>query len=369
MRALSTSLTVALASLPWLYSMSHNAQGSVGWPANKEPSAQILTVGGHMYFNVSHSGIQGEQYLLNQQLSTMKLITDFRPTTWARVHGLLIYNSVPTPLYPRVYFDEAFLELKEPRLTHWYAIGGRQWVPFGIYKNDLIYKPMTKALGQTNEYAALIGYDNHYYANIALFQPRTRIKASSLPLYYTLNTGLHDTQAQHAYDIGVSYLYSIAESDLFQYNKGFGGFLFRSIESHVPGVAAYSNIKYKRFSTYLSYVSALTAFKSNELSYQGSSAIPTAMSIQSGYDFNVKNIPFKLIGFYDRTFQALALGLPEQRIGGGINMYPNRYMDVQFQYSKDYNYGTGVIATGFDKRVKGSSTPSNTLALQLVLNF
>jgi hypothetical protein len=145
--------------------------------------------------------------------------------------------------------------------------------------------------------------------------------------------------------------------------------LFQSIESHVLGIAAYSNIKYKRFNTYLSYVSALTKFKSNELSYQGSGAIPTAMSIQSGYEFSLQNIPFKIIGFYDRTFQALALQLPEERIGIGLNIYLHRYVDVQFQYSKDYSYRTEITATGLNKRVNGSSTPANTLALQLVLNF
>lgn len=346
-----------------------NAEAAFTWPANKGQGEETVTLKGHMYFNVTHSGVQGEQYLLNQQLSNIKLIADWRFVPWGKLHGLMIYNSWPTPLYPRVYLDEAYLELKEPSLTKWYAVGGRQWIPFGVYKNDLIYKPATKALSQTNEYAALVGWDDHYYANVSLFPPRTKIKSSSLPLYYNLNMGIHETQEDHAYDLGLSYLYSIAESDLFQYNRGFGGFLFQQIESHVPGIAAYSNIKYKRFSTYLSYVSALTAFKKNELSYQGSSAIPTAMSLQSGYEFSVKTIPFKVIGFYDRTFQALALQLPEQRIGMGLNMYPHRYLDVQFQYSKDYSYGTGVTATGLNKQVNGSSTPSNTLALQLVLNF
>lgn len=47
-------------------------------------------------------------------------------------------------------------------------------------------------------------------------------------------------------DAGVSYLYSLAESQLFQYNKGFGGLLSQSLKTRVPGFATYFNLKYKK---------------------------------------------------------------------------------------------------------------------------
>jgi hypothetical protein len=344
-------------------------QASYTLPNKHGGSYDSLTISAHAFFNVTHSGIQGERYLLNQQFTNVKIYSDIRYTEWSRIHGLLIYNSAPSPLYPRFYMDEIFLELKKTSLTKWFTVGGKQWVPFGNYKNDLIYKPLTKALGQTNEYAVLVGYDDFYYSKLAFFRPETRIQSSSLPLYYTIAIGMHDKKQDHAYDIGASYLYSLAESSLFQYNKGFGGYLNQNIQSHVPGIATYTNLRYKKFTTYLTYVSAIKTFHANELSYQGNPAMPTAFSIQSGYEVTVKNIPSKVIGFYDRTFQALALRLPEQRLGVGLNVYPSKYLDLQFQYAKDYNYGTGVVASGLGKQIKGRSTPTNTLALQVVINF
>ena len=210
-------------------------------------------------------------------------------------------------------------------------------------------------------------YNDKYYANISLFQPRSRIQSSSVPLYFTLNTGLREGRD---YDVGVSYLYSIADSNLFQYNKGFGGFLYHSIHSHVPGFSAYTNLKYKKFTTYITYVSALTTFDTNELSYQGHAARPMAVSMQSGYEMLlVKNIPARAIIFYDTSFQALALRLPKERIGIGLDIYPSRYADIQLQLSRDYNYASGVVASGLNTRVTGNSSRTSTLALQLILNF
>lgn len=65
-----------------------------------------------MYFNVTHSGVQGEKYLLNQQLSSVQLLADLRLTEKTKIHSLLVYNPDPTPINPRVYLDEVFLETK-----------------------------------------------------------------------------------------------------------------------------------------------------------------------------------------------------------------------------------------------------------------
>lgn len=328
----------------------------------------ILSMRGSIFFNVTNSGVQGENYLLNEQLSNIKLYTDLNLQKWGRIHTVFIYNTLPTPVNPRFYFDEAYYVLKKPA-SNFYLEVGKKWLPYGSYKNDLIYKPLTKALGQTNEYAVILGYDNYFYTNLSLFKPYSPIRSTSLPANYNWNFGLHEKQEDRSYDVGVSYLYSFAESQLMQYNKGFGGFLGRTINSHVPAAAAYGNFRYKKFNTYVTYVSALKAFNENELSYQNSGATPGAVSIQSGYDLEVKNLPFKLIVFYDRSFEALALRLPKQRIGMGLNVYPTKYLDVQFQYFQDDGYGENVASAGLNRVVTGNSTMTNTAALQVVFNF
>ncbi|MBX3709718.1 MAG: LbtU family siderophore porin [Gammaproteobacteria bacterium] len=320
---------------------------------------------GHIFFNATKSGVQGERYLLNEQLSNIKLTTDWQLTSWLKWHGLLIYNTLPTPITPSLYFEQAYFNLTPSQWPNRFISLGKKWLPFGSYKNDLIYKPFTKALGQTNAMAIELGYDNFYYTNVTLYHPHTIMYSSSLPAYYNLNAGLHD----QFYDIGVSYLYSIADSQLFQYNKGFGGFLGQSIKSHVPGSAIYANFKYRQFNTYLTYISAMHPFYAEEISYQNKGARPAAFSIQSGYEFTVRNLPLKIIGFYDDSYEALALKLPKKRTGVGLNIYPNKCLDIQFQFFKDYNYASNIIAKGLNKSILGNSNVTNTFALQLVLNF
>ncbi|WP_232051843.1 LbtU family siderophore porin [Aquicella siphonis] len=320
---------------------------------------------GHVFFNVSQSGAQGEKYLLNEQLSNIKLATDWRPASWVKWHGLLIYNTSPTPITPALYFEQAFFDFQSGRMPDKYISIGKKWLPFGSYKNDLIYKPLTKALGQTNELALELGYDNVNYASLSFYKPHSTIRSAALPVYYNLNAG----RRNQFLDIGASYLYSITDSQLFQYNKGWGGFLGHTVENQVPGAAVYANLKYQDFNTNLTYVTAVRAFHANEMSYQARGAKPAALSVQSGYEFDVRQIPVKFIGFYDHSLQALALKLPRKRAGIGLNIYPSRFLDVQFQVFKDYNYANGVNAAGLNQSVSGNSKITNTVAMQLVLNF
>ncbi|HEL8629160.1 TPA: siderophore legiobactin import outer membrane protein LbtU, partial [Legionella pneumophila] len=247
-----------------------------------------LTYDGHLFFNAANSAIQGEKYLLNQQLSNIKMGSELQVTDWNKMKGLLIYNTLPTPVAPQFYFEQFYDELQiEP--SNIFLAFGKKWLTFGNYKSDLIYKPLTKALGQTNEVTAIIGYDSLYYANASFFKPYSRINTSSLPLYYNLNTGVHN----QSMDAGVSYLYSLAESQLFQYNKGFGGLLSQSLKTRVPGFATYFNLKYKKTSTYLTYVTAITPFALEDMSYNNRRASPKALSIQNSYDANIKKFSFK----------------------------------------------------------------------------
>jgi hypothetical protein len=319
---------------------------------------------GYLYLNATHAGFQGERYLLNQQLSSIQLGLDWEMVRWSKLHAVFVYNPWPNPLYPTFYFDELYNQFSWQEF--WYSKIGRQWVPFGNYRSDLIYKPLAKALGQTNEDAILFGYDRQLlYANISIFSPHTPINNSLSPLFYNLNTGFKND----SYDIGISYLHSIAETQLFRYNKGFGGFMGEKIKSHVPGIASYINYNFKKVNINLSFVSALKKFNPEDLSFNHQGAKPAAISLQSGYQFNIQYLPAKIMSFIDLSSESLGLEIPEKRAGLGLNLYPYKYLDLQFQWFKDYAYSDDSIATGLNKTVHSNAKVYNTFALQVLLHF
>lgn len=322
-----------------------------------------LTTKGFIYFSATEPANHVENYLLNQQLSSMQLNMDWTPTTMTKVHSVFIYNPTLTPIYPTFYFEELYGELK--KAPNGYIDIGRKWVPFGNYRNDLVYKPLTKALGQTNEDAIQIGVNNQYYASLSVFKPHTEITTQNVPISYALNLGIQ----KDSYDTGVSYLNSIAETQLFRYNKGFDGFIDSTIDSQVPGLASYWNWKYKKINANLTYVTALTAFDKKDFSYDNHGGQPSALSFQSGYEFDTRFCPAKIIGFYDQSFEALALKLPKERAGLGLNLYPIKYVDVQFELYKDYSYANNKTSSGLNTEVRGSGDISNTIALQVVLHI
>lgn len=319
---------------------------------------------GHVFFNATNSSSQGEKYLLNQQLSNVKLGSEYQFSNWNKIKGLVIYNTLPTPIAPNVYFEQLYGENKNES-SDWGIEAGRKWVAFGNYKNDLIYKPYTKALGQTNESTIVMAYDSFYYMNLSLYQPFSRVKSLSLPFYYNIAMGVHNRN----YDIGSSYIQSIAESQLFQYNKGFGGFLKRTIQSEVPGLAAYFNFKYNQWSAYITYVESMRPFNPQDLSYNNRGAQPRAFSIQSGYEFEYRNTLLKLIGFYDHSFETLALRLAKKRVGLGLSAFPTPYLSLQFQYFQEFGYPEEAVGSGFNTRVSKDCSKMNNFALQAIYNF
>jgi len=333
-----------------------------------EPSltSPFFSYNGVTYLNVTHSGLHGEKYLLNKQLSTVQISLDLRPVPWGKFHSLFIYNRTPTPVAPTLYFDEAYFEFSTTATST--LVVGKKWLGFSANKTDLIYKPLTKALGQTNE--TVVGGSfalDKVYSQLTFFQPHSKM-TSILPLQYSFNLGVKDDSSLVS-DVGIGYISSIADSSLLQYNSGFGGFLNHRLQNQIGGIALYANLKYKPFSSYLSATSAERNFSKQDLSYQNHGAQPSALSIQSSYDFKVKHTPLKFIIFYEESFQALALLLPKRRAGTGLNIYVHKNVDFQFQIFKDYSYADNIQATGLTKKVTGSSTIRTTGAFQLVFRF
>jgi hypothetical protein len=329
---------------------------------------EIFTYDLLTYFNVTHSGLKGEPYLFNKQLSTIKFSSDLQLNSWSKIHTLFIYNKTPLPIAPTFYFDEAYIDIKKPE-SSWGIVAGRKWLPFGAFKSDLIYKPFTKAMGQTNEDHLGVSFtQKELYTSAEFFKPHIPIK-STTALQYNFNTGLKKDSDSFSYEVGTSYLNSIAEAQLFQYNNGFGGFLDHTIQSQVPGISLFTNLKYKKYNLNTSFITAKNPFKKNELSFQHHGAQPASFSLQAGYEFSVKHIPSKFIAFYDESFEALGLLLPKKRAGIGLNIFPSKHIDTQFQLFNDYGYKKNTTAGGMNQTVNGDSSIRHTAAFQLVLKF
>jgi hypothetical protein len=52
---------------------------------------------GRIYFNATHSGMHGEDYLLNEQLSNVKLNSHFNLSEQVKLRALFTYNTIPVP--------------------------------------------------------------------------------------------------------------------------------------------------------------------------------------------------------------------------------------------------------------------------------
>lgn len=223
----------------------------------------------------------------------------------------------------------------------WYLGLGKNSILFGLGEGELAYKPL-RMRGGMRERTLIASYQRDYYARFSLFHLRAMNTFIASPTYYNANIGFHRMNRTISYDIGTSYLYSIMESPIFQNSS-----LARSSKGstwmtnrHIPAYTSYANFRYKKLNTYVSYLSATGTMDKSKVRPQQSDAIPKAIRFLSSYDIKIREMPCTLIGFYDHSYQAFIVHLPERRVGFGLNIHPTRRTSVQLQYSRDFNYKT-----------------------------
>ncbi len=130
---------------------------------------------------------------------------------------------------------------------------------------------------------------------------------------------------------------------------------------HVGGVAVSGMATFRSFNFYAEYLTATDDFEVNELVFDGDGAKPEAFNIEAGYSFNVSGIDMTAAIAYQRTDEAVALELPEERIIGGLSaeIFDNTSLSIEWAHDDDYSDSEG----GTDELAGG------TITSQLAVEF
>ncbi len=105
--------------------------------------------------------------------------------------------------------------------------------------------------------------------------------------------------------------------------------------------------------------------------FNGRGARPQAMDAELYYNFHVFNKPTVFSVAYDKSWEALALGVPEQRYIATLMTSIWRSTIEQIEFRHDVNYGMGDTASGASivtpATAKGGV--SNTVTAQIGIYF
>lgn len=267
--------------------------------------------------------------------------------------------------------SQGFVTIGDLDKSDFYSSIGQLYVPFGQYNNFMIADPMTKTLGRTKTRALVVGYSKEMndqiapFASAYAFQGATEVNndnSNNEVKDYGFNAGVNYSSEDFSATAGASYISSIANSDGLQGNGesdggNFTGFAenssYENLSKNVPGVDVYGSLGFNNYTFLAEYTAATAGFAASDLSYNGTGARPSALDLQAAYAFTYWR-PSYIAADFGKSWQSLALGLPEYDYGVTYGVSAWRHALVSFQLLHNIGYSSGTTATGW------GNTPVNT---------
>lgn len=236
-----------------------------------------------------------------------------------------------------------------------YFTAGQITVPFGKFSSSMVSAPLPSIVGKTKARPFLLGYKSQDssgpYAAVYAFRSTTDIGGDAdegANLDYIIDS------TNMMADFGVSWINALDESFGMQINGaprgffgGFGSWMNGSeaIEN-VPGFDAHLNLSIERFNFSVEWLTATGTFRSQDLSFNGLGAKPSAGQTEANVTFMAFDKPASFGVGYQWTREALALNVPKQRISAVFNISIWKSTVESLEYRHDIDYGRFQFANG-----------------------
>lgn len=248
----------------------------------------------------------------------------------------------------------------------------KSFVPFGRYENGMVSTPVTLSMGKTLSPAALLGVTLHngLYASLYGFSGSQTSGSSELFKQGGVNVGFrHAFANDDNYSFGAGWISNIADSEGMQTTGlstatgQFGGFAVtntgtgasnnNNLAHRVDAIDAHGQVTFGPVSLVGEYLGSLERFATTDMTFNnvGAAAVgaqPQAMHAEIDYllPFFAKKYGTTLGASYGRTWQALALNLPENKYAVFLNTSIWRETVESIEYNHGTDYATNQTATG-----------------------
>lgn len=272
----------------------------------------------------------------------------------------------------RVIIEKGMLILGDLERSPFYGSIGQLYIPFGDYGSRLVSDPLAINIGRTRTRALSLGYHQAdaqaFYGNLYAFQGDSRVGAAIAAVTRPRNDKInqwganlgHKTKLdQLTFDIRAGWIASLTDALGMQVtsSSGFGGFAQSSatevLHHRVPGGDLFFNLDRGPYSVSGEWVGAMQDFHGMDMSFDGRAAKPQSWHLEAAYRFPLLKRPASAVIGYDRTKEALALGLPEQRVLAALNYNFLRDTLASLEIRHDHNYGSHHTATGAGTPIGG----------------
>ncbi|MEH6345204.1 MAG: LbtU family siderophore porin [Bermanella sp.] len=256
--------------------------------------------------------------------------------------------------------DEGFMALSAPDIPVT-LVAGKQVLGFGNFESHFISDPLTLELAESKDTAIKVQFEHlGFYGSAYIFNgdvneqdDNNEIKQAGAQLGYVR---IHkDSQLK----IGVDYISSLAESEgLVDYLQADDG--DAEIQKTVPAASIHGFLSFNKWQLLAEYIGATHAFNKSDLSFATKGAQPSSYNLEVSYDFTVLGKPVTLAAAHQKSSEALALELPEQRnmLVASYPLYEKTAFALEFMQAKDYAVKDG-----------GRNHTDYSLSMQLAAEF
>lgn len=309
----------------------------------------------------SYGSTTGTTALYYLELDTAVMMNSWVEGLFSVTAGASAY-SVLTRTHPtslsssdlELFVDDAFVNIGNLNKTPFYLTAGQAYLPFGEYQTNMVTWPAITAIGQTRMPAAMIGYssgaNNGFLGTLFAYNTNTTLgKSGAGGGSLTYQFGNNDISG----NVAGSIISNIADAGGMQNTgisdgsfAGFGESNATENINQVPGYDFNGVLNLGAYSILAEYVSAVRAFPTSALSYNGNGAQPMGGNVEAAYTFTAFKKPATVALGYGWTNESLALALPQQRFSAVFNISWWRDTVEALEFRHDIEYSASDYADG-----------------------
>jgi len=328
---------------------------------------QNVDLGGVVEVEANHTDPYTGNSSNDLVLATVEVAISSQVNDWVRADIVLLHEEDDTDLE----VDVGTITVAPPD-GGWFLTTGQFYLPFGAYESNMISDPLTLEIGETRESALQVGFENGPFSGSVYAFNGTNKRNRGVEDRID-NWGANLAVAHEANGVnlsaGAGYINDIGDSDTLQ-DQINTNLTTNDVRDHISGWTANAMAEAGSFVFIGEYLAATDDFETTELPFDGSGAEPKAWNAEVGYNFDLMGKDSTVAVGYQRTKEALGLGLPKRRwlLGWSVNILENTALSFEVAHDKDYR--TSDTSTDSDgNAVSGTGESSNTITTQLAVEF
>lgn len=343
---------------------------AMGGTLAKEPYHSHLLLSGAVESQINYTNIGGAPSTSYIDVSNASLdLFMLGPSDWILGFMEFSYDNSPpinnsyTVSNSRLYVNKAFVTLGNLHDAPYYGTFGKYYVPFGAYASLMISDTLTKVMMRTKANAITLGVSepgpNSFFGSLYFFRGDSHAASVSKINNGGINLGYNYKVGYFKGNIGGGIIANIADSAGFQSGNGFSQ--YEQITHRVPGYDVRGIVALGEHVDFIGeFISGTTAFNPNDMSFNGRGAKPWALDTELAYTFTIfDNKPSTIAVGYQKSNQALSLGIPMNRYSLVLNTSLWRNTLQALEFRRDLNYAASDTANG---PTGAASTPGQCTA-------